>query len=158
VDTENNQTTLTINYDTQTGKILKNQQNFTYIKPYTNLSDDMCIHFINNKYVNIIDSSDPPQIIKTTSNLIIKSVDKKFWKIEHDTLQNPLISATNNDTNTPYQYEIRSYFKASDENPFGLYDNPYLRLGAPNENDTDIDIYEDYLVVSSNPEPDYIAF
>lgn len=133
-------------YTAQTCSILKNTQNKTYIKPYTGLSQDMILYFQNNKTVTLDNDS-------VTDYLKITGVNNKFWFITHNTLKETsvLSSITNKDLGMPYKYEIRSFFKTSDENPFTLYSNPYIKLAAPNgEGGSNLEIVQDFHVVDHN--------
>jgi len=109
-----------------TACVLQNTVNYTYISPYISITKNMYLKIIghNIDYAN-----------KTPSAwLKINDIDTKIWRIKHDTLSQPLLSYSNEDNNIPYKYEVRSYFKVSDENPVYFYETPYLTIEINGKN------------------------
>ena len=101
--------------------ILKNKVNKTYISPFTGLQNKMALKLTNSQKVIFEDDSTSEFIGITNPNSVV-------YSIEHKTLKNPLTSYEVVSDNTPYKYEIRSYFRESDENPFKTYESPYLKI------------------------------
>ena len=102
--------------------LLKNTTTKTYISPFVGAKAGMAIKLLNNKYVTLASDSSEVRWLK------INNLDDTVWCIQHDALVTPLLSASELDDSIPYKYELRSYFKASDENPFNCYEAPYLKL------------------------------
>ena len=141
-----------IDYSSQTCYILRNTQSRTYVKPYTGITPNMILYLQNNQYVTTVNNQD-------INYLKINLVNTKFWYIEHDMLNSGLSSIVDKTLNTPYKYEIRSYFKQSDENPFTLYSDPYIKLAAPNgEGGSNLTIIQDYHVDRGNNNSEYVIF
>lgn len=97
--------------DLSVARILKNTETKTYISPYSELS-------VGHKL----------KILSTGAWVNIKEVNKTLWYIVHEA-RTPFESYNAQDKRIPYTYEVRSYFNISDENPFYLYERPYLRIG-----------------------------
>lgn len=117
VELQNN--TLTIADEVKIAHILKNGVTHTYISPYIGLKSDMALKLLNNQEVTYQDSS--------VSNWIrIQSINTTVWRIAHRELSTPLLSSSDNDHNIPFSYEVRTFYRASDENPFSVYEAPYL--------------------------------
>ena len=112
------------NWDLYTAHILKNNINYTYISPFINVKKDMRLKLLQDKTVTINS--------KVTSWVQINNVNNLLYCIYHPTLSQSLVSEKNSDTNTPWRYEIRTFFKTSDENPFYSYEMPYLILSKNN--------------------------
>lgn len=100
-----------ITQDLSVARILKNTSTKTYISPYSDLS-------VGHKL----------KILSTGEWINIQEVNKTLWYIVHDA-RIPFESYNAQDKRIPYTYEVRSYFNISDENPFYLYERPYLRIG-----------------------------
>lgn len=100
-----------ITQDLSVARILKNTSTKTYISPYADLS-------VGHKL----------KILSTGEWIDIQGINKTLWYIVHDT-HIPFESYNAQDKRIPYTYEVRSYFNISDENPFYLYERPYLRIG-----------------------------
>ena len=98
--------------------ILKNSSTKTFISPYLGLKEQMALK------------------IKTINKwLKVKAINNTLWYIEHDEQDfTPLLSYSKVDQNVPYKYELRTFFKVSDENPFYSYKTPTLKI----YNSTDI--------------------
>lgn len=124
-----------------TAKILKNTTTKTYIKPFIGLDDRMALCFTNNIKITYSDSTQK-------GYLLFNSVNTKLWSVTHAALASALPSwgDTSESNTVPYSYDIKSFYKASDENPFSLYDSPYLKLGTGNGGYTDIETYEPFWV------------
>lgn len=100
-----------ITQDLSVARILKNTSTKTYISPYSDLS-------VGHKL----------KILSTGEWINIQEVNKTLWYIVHEE-HIPFESYNAQDKRIPYTYEVRSYFNISDENPFYLYERPYLRIG-----------------------------
>ena len=100
-----------ITQDLSVARILKNTSTKTYISPYSDLS-------VGHKL----------KILSTGEWINIQGVNKTLWYIVHEE-HIPFDSYNAQDKRIPYTYEVRSYFNISDENPFYLYERPYLRIG-----------------------------
>lgn len=119
--------------------VLKNSTTHTYISPYIGLREDMALKLLNNKTVTYADDS-VSQWIRITSNASDrKAVNPVTWRIEHEELTAPLASDSAVDSAVPFSYEVRTYYRASDENPFSSYENPYLKINK--KADTYIDYF-----------------
>lgn len=92
--------------------ILKNSSTKTFISPYLGLREQMALK------------------IKTINKwLKVKAINNTLWYIEHDEQDfTPLLSYSKVDQNVPYKYELRTFFKVSDENPFYSYKTPTLEI------------------------------
>ena len=121
-----------INWDLFTAKVLHNTTTKTFISPWKTLEPDMELALLNNKYVRYDNSGtygDPKRWIR------VKSLNKTVYYVTHDALTSsltdsgiPLPSYSKTDDTIPWSYDIRSCFKASDENPFYSYETPYIVL------------------------------
>lgn len=139
-----------VSWELHTATILKNTSNFTYISPFNNVEPDMCIKFRNNnmfKYTG--DSADYRSLLK------IRGVNTNLFAIYHEKLAVPevFVSEVSSSEGTPWKYEIRSYFKASDENPFYTYEAPYVILYKNNLEYSDLAVIykeQEYWVQSNS--------
>ena len=131
--------------------ILKNTKANTYIRPFTNLSKLMRLKFLNGK--TVIDN-----LGNTTNYLQISAVNTKIWKVTHTTLSTPIPSYSESDKSIPYKYEVRAFFQESDENPFNLYEMPYVKLGTPDEGTSSIVKYSQFQVLIDQDGVDYEDF
>ena len=113
------------NTDLYTATILYNKKDRTYISPFTGLAEQMLLQFKGN--VIQLENNQYKQ-----STLSITGVHKTLWYITHDNLINPLLSylPIQNTTSDeiPYKYRLTTFFKTSDENPFYLYEDPYVGI------------------------------
>ena len=105
--------------------ILKNSSEYTYISPTLNLQKGMRIKLKGDNYVTLAGSGTPK-----TQWLKVLDCDTNIYCIRHEALSSPsaLNSNVSESDNTPWKYELRSFFKASDFNPFYCYENPYIIL------------------------------
>ena len=124
-----------------TAKILKNTSTRTYISPFSGFRKGMRLKLSNGKQATIGGDK--------TSWIAIDDANTTFYSIDHGALAqgsdgtedkivyNPgnagiintswgLISDGSSSGGTPWKYEIRTFFKASDENVIYLYSDPYL--------------------------------
>ena len=107
--------------------ILKNGVDHTYVSPYIGLKEDMALKLLNNQKVTYSDDSESQWIrIKADQNSALKSINTTVWRISHAALAEPLLSDSASDPNIPFTYEVRTYYRASDENSFYLFERPYL--------------------------------
>lgn len=109
-----------ISYDLSEAYVLKNTTTTTYISPYLGAQAGMAIKLLNGATVTLSGNE--------TKWLKILGIDTTTWCITHGVLTQPMASASLMDNTIPYTYELRSYFKSSDENPFYINENPYLEL------------------------------
>lgn len=112
----------TPNYDLFTAKVLRNDTTHTFISPYVGLKPGMKLKLLNNKKVQFTNGD-------ASGWLDTAQIDTTLWYVSTATeLLNPLESYNNMDKSVPWQYEVRSHYKASDENSFYCYETPYLNL------------------------------
>lgn len=124
-----------------TATVLHNTIHYTFITPFLNIEKSMCLKFAQNKTVTLRSDS------VTTNWLKIQGIDNTVYCILHRDLAQPLTSGFSTEDNTPYKYEIRSYFKASDANPFYISELPYLILYKNNQEFStlnNIGVYQEY--------------
>lgn len=108
-----------------TATLLKNTCYQTYISPFINVESQMKLKLLQGKKASTVDGN--------TSWIPIQNVHPFLYCIFHKkNLTQPLVSEKNSDTNTPWRYEIKTFFKVSDENPFYSYEMPYLILSKNN--------------------------
>ena len=117
---ESGQLSPQITLDLSEAYVLKNTTTNTYISPYLGAQAGMAIKLLNGATVTLNNSE--------TKWLKILDVDTTTWCITHGALTEAMPSASLVDNTIPYTYELRSYFKSSDENPFYINENPYLEL------------------------------
>lgn len=110
-----------ISWRLHTAKILKNATNYTYISPFLDIKENMKLKLTGNNYATLSDLS-------KTQWLKINKVNNSLYCILHESLASSLVSEVSSYNNTPWKYEIRSFFKSSDFNPFYCYETPYLIL------------------------------
>lgn len=101
--------------------LLKNTKTLTYISPYVGLKSNMAIKLQNYKTVKYVDGSESEWIS-------ILAIGKNTYCIQHNELIEALKSYSETDSSTPYTYEIRSFYRSSDECVFYCYETPYLKL------------------------------
>lgn len=121
--------TPTITWRLHTAKILKNTVDYTYISPFIDIQKNMKIKFMGNNFVTL-DDTDNTQ----TQWLTVQNVNSSLYCVLHEKLteSSVLQSEVSAYNNTPWKYEIRSFFKSSDFNPFYCYNPPYLDLKKNN--------------------------
>lgn len=108
--------------------ILKNGLTYTYISPYTGLREGMFLKLLNNQKVEYSDDTSSQWIKIYSDDPTVKSVNTTVWRIAHKELDEPLASDSQSDPLIPYAYEVRSFYRVSDENPFYVYEEPYLLI------------------------------
>lgn len=123
--------------------ILKNTQDYTYVSPYVGMQALMKMKLLNNKVVTYFSGD-------VSSWITINKVTTSTWQITHAKLMEPLVSADPFDNTIPYKYEIRSYFKSSDENPFVTNETPYLKLTDASTGFSNVLSHVDYNVLDSS--------
>ncbi len=123
--------------------ILKNTKTYTYVSPYSGLDTLMKLHFLNHKEAELADG-------ELTPWLAITGVNKTVWRINHAELKSPLVSADAYDESIPFKYELRSFFKKGDENPFTTNEAPYLKLTDASTGYSNILIHDNYNVLTSD--------
>ena len=90
---------------------------------------------LNDKKVSFVNG------VSNTQWLDIKYINKDLWRIETDKLlTNPIKSYDSQDNTVPWKYELRSFFKQSDENPISCYESPYIRLMRDGEYYSDLSV------------------
>lgn len=114
-----------------TARILKNGPDFTYVSPFIGLKAGMKMKISGGKKATLADGAATPW-------LTVKSVDPTTYRVTHETLSEKsagvepntnrygFASRSSDASGTPWKYEIRSYFKTSDENVVYLYSSPYV--------------------------------
>ena len=117
--------TMVANWDLYTAHILKNNNAYTFISPFINVKNNMKLKLLQDKTVRISG--------KQTSWIKINDVNNLLYCVKHPYISQPLASEYDTSTNSPWKYEVRTFFKTSDENPFYSYEMPYLILSKNNE-------------------------
>lgn len=142
----NGDTAIAPSWALHTAKILHNTPTKTFISPWKNLQKNMKLALLNNKSVKYYKNdtfTDPTRWITITG------LNDTIYYITHDSLKPsdsdslvpaPLISYEKDSLAIPWSYDIRSFFKASDENPFYSYQTPYITLLKNNESYSDLHI------------------
>lgn len=112
-------------WDLHTAKILKNSANYTYVSPSTQIQAGMKLKLTQGHTIKTSDSNG-----MLTSWLSIKAFNATLYCIRHEALLSPsaFVAEKTTTDNTPWKYELRTYFRTSDENPFYTNETPYLVL------------------------------
>lgn len=148
-----------ITWTLHTALILKNTSQMTYIAPFTNVSSGMYINFKNNNKVYVVRDNN----LISTSSIKVTGVNPRLFCISHNQLKTSAGAATfldseaSSENNTPWKYDIKSYFKASDENPFYSYESPYLLLYKNNVEYSDLAALVEEQIFMIKPE-DSLAY
>jgi len=114
--------------DAKYAYILKNTVNYTYISPYIGLREDMALKLLNNQKVTYADTHSSEWIKAHSDDPQLKAVNITTWRIAHEELAEPLASESQSNNLIPFAYEVRSFYRVSDENPFFTYEDPYLTI------------------------------
>ena len=143
------------NTDLYTAILLYNTKERTYISPFIGISEQMLLKFKGN-------------VIKLQDNqykqnyLSIKSVNKNLWYITHNQLESPLLSYLSLQHTTsdeiPYKYKLISFFKTSDENPFYLYEDPYIGIYRTILLENQDKLSREFTVLDTNNQKPYVSF
>lgn len=143
------------NTELYTAILLYNKKERTYISPFTGISEQMLLKFKGD-------------VIKLQDNqykqnfLSIKTVNKNLWYITHDQLDSPLLSyvVLQNTTSDeiPYKYKLVSFFKTSDENPFYLYEDPYIGIYRTILLEVQDKLSQEFKVLDTNNQEPYVSF
>lgn len=64
----------------------------------------------------------------TTDTIRIQGLNDVVYRLDHAALETPMAAYNVSDPFIPYRYNICSYFRTSEPNPFIAYETPYLRL------------------------------
>lgn len=100
------------------GKILYNTLTQTYIRPFVGLDNNMRFNYTTTTN-NVV----------TPGYLTITELDTTFWRFTHGASSDPDNPASKLlEPGTPY--EITTFFKASDDNPFYAYDTPQVLINV----------------------------
>lgn len=91
-----------------TGRIFKNTNTETYIRPFVGIEKDQKFIYSNDGWVN-------------SSDKTIEEIDTTKWSIKTESLKKPL-------TPDEDKYKITSFFKSSEENPFYAYADPTVEI------------------------------
>lgn len=114
---------ITPDYSLYTVNILKNTRGEAFVSPFIGLEKGQKI-----KFTNVSVGTPATQWIK------INDIDKNIWKISYDSsdISEPFPSEDESGVknNIPYKYEVRTFFNSSDENPFNIYEQPYLNINC----------------------------
>ena len=104
--------------------LLKNSDEYTFISPSLNVQKGMRLKLKGNNNVMFDGSSSLTQWIP------ILEYNNTIHRVKHPELISPtaLVSENLEDKKTPWKYELRTFFKGSDCNPFYCYENPYIIL------------------------------
>lgn len=136
--------------------IQKNTTYYTYISPFVGLREGMALKLLNNKTITYA-GGESSKWIRIKTNFTGQAINTVLWRVRHDIFLNPLESANAHDTSIPYEYEVRTFFRTSDENPFNLYEAPYLKLSDGNSGYTNLMTYQPYQVESISGDLDYLV-
>ena len=123
-----------------TAKVLKNTPTCTYISPYVSLKSNTYLklggaHFVvfdgetqGTPWVKILSHNDTVYAIghKKLSCTGWDGMNKYYEPITGTVMWG--FNSEKSDAGTPWKYELRSHFTASNENPFYAYQTPYLIL------------------------------
>ena len=109
-------------WDLHRGKLLFNTSNTTYISPW---SPGVITYRMGMQLLS-------PGVAFTTAGatnfLKIEAWNEVTHSINHEQLTTYIPSDSQSDAAIPYRYDINSFFRTSDSNPFICYEAPYLRL------------------------------
>ncbi len=119
-----NESGLSQTWDLHTAKVLHNDAEHTYVSPSAVLRPNMKLKLSHNKKAIFANGG------RETSWVCVRDVNETLYCIRHDELVSPTVfsSAESTDNGTPWKYEIRSFFRASDENPFYANEDPHIIL------------------------------
>ena len=127
-----------VTWELHTAEVLKNNSFLTFITPSNEIKAGMKIKFRGNNYIKVQNKEEKTQWLSVVDyNSTVNCVLHGFKQTSPsepvsyiDYLNEPafLVSEKSDANKTPWKYEIRSFFKASDFNPFYCYENPYLIL------------------------------
>lgn len=108
-----------------TGRIFKNTNTETYIRPFVGIQKDQKFIYSDDGWVS-------------SSDKTIKEIDTTKWSIETENLTKPL-------TPDETKYKITSFFKSSEENPFYAYADPTVEITSTfvTEKKEDKEYYKD---------------
>ena len=135
-------------WELHTAKVLHNTPTKTFISPWKNLQINMKLALLNNKSVKYY-KEEGDTFTDPTRWITIKGLNDTIYYITHDSLKPgdsdstspaPLASYEKDSKIIPWSYDIRSFFKTSDENPFYSYQTPYITLLKNNESYSDLHI------------------
>ena len=116
------------------GNVLKNTKEYTYISPWITLEKTMKLKLLNGARAVFSGG------FVETEWVNILGFNNKTFCISHDKLEEAFVSFDPEDDNIPYRYDIKTYFKSSDENIFYSYETPYVILYKNNEPYTDLGV------------------
>lgn len=144
-----------ITNDLSVAYVLKNGIDYTYVSPYIGLRQDMVLKILNNQKVTFADNTSSKWLRVRSEDPSLLSVNSTVWRIRHKPLASPLLSSSIGDENVPYSYEVRTFYRASDENPFNVYEAPYLKLSDGGSGYTNLITYQPYDVVEEDNNSQY---
>ena len=144
------------NWDLYTATIMHNTTTRTFISPWTGLQKNMKLELLNNQTV----TPDTSPASNPTRWIAITGLQDKLFYIDHAQLTSALPSYPSNGESedvVPYRYDIKYFFKTSDENPFYSYEAPYLRLYKDGELFTDLGVVGDFQNFLTNTSQNFIV-
>lgn len=105
-------------------KILKNNTTYTYVSPWVKGVVDarMSMKLLSPGVAVVANSNVTTDIIR------IRGLNDVVYRLDHDALDEPMEAYGASNPFIPYRYNICSYFRTSEPNPFIAYERPYLRL------------------------------
>lgn len=108
-------------WDLHQAQVLKNTTTKTYISPWAEgaVNSRMALELQSPGRVSF------PNTGNSTTKVHILGWNDVTYCIDHSALVNGMPSLVD-----PWTYEIKSFFRTSDPNPFASYEAPYLRLQA----------------------------
>lgn len=118
------------NWTLHTATIMHNSPIRTFVSPWTGLQQNMKFFLLNNKKANFSDTGESSWITvePPPSSPALKPFNDKVYFIRHRALASPLVSEPSEDGSVPWRYDIRYFFRTSDENPFYSRETPYLLI------------------------------
>lgn len=133
-------------WDLHTAVILHNTSERTFISPWTGLEKNMKICLLNNQNV-FFQKTDSDAFSEGSKWITIQDFNDKLYFIKHKALSCrrrevtdpvPLIPYDETDDSIPWKYDIKFFFRVSDENPFYSYETPYIKLFKNGEEYSDL--------------------
>lgn len=123
--------------------IMKNTTSRTFISPWLNIAKTMKLQLLDNCTVKFSGQNN------YTPWINIKNFNDKLYFVIHGTLSDPApLQSFNPEDFTdisviPWRYNLQTYFRTSDENPFYTYETPYVILYKNDQVYTDLAVTQE---------------
>lgn len=114
--------TVSQDFSSQLATLYKNTTERTFITPFLGLDQGQKI-FLDNSFIRLAQDN------SLTNVLSINTIDTDNWSITHVTLKVPFNSEAK------IKYNLKSFFKTSDQNNFTLISTPQARYSIQNTNE-----------------------